>query len=310
MMQNKQMLIALILLGVISTALLLQMPDQSSGFEQEKVFPDLVLDEVAAINLVSDSLMLSLTRSEDTWVVTEKSGYPASFESLSDLLHQLVELTIAEKKTAKRDNHARLGVADKGEGAGVLVELLPQGLSLLVGDRSASQGSYFRLGGDDQVYLSDAPIVVEQDMLHWLDSTIIDVDPESIRQVSISTEGAQFLSANWDEASGALVLNDLPDDRDLRYEGVADTLGRLLINLNFLDVEPYQDGFFIDPSILKVTLSDGSMLELKTVRSGAEFWLFLDQQETRQWQYRISQSVYDDLNKTMEDMLKPLEESL
>ncbi len=309
MMQNQKLLVGLTVLAIALTGLMLQMPEQNESGGQNKALPDLVLDEVTGVELVADGATVSLKRTESGWVVEEKSAYPASFEALSELLLQLADLTIAEEKTKKPENHARLGVADSGEGAGARLTLNPGGQQLIVGESSASRGSYFRFAGEAQVYLSEQPLLLETDILSWLDTVIVNVDAESVRVVSIATEGAQYLSAGWDEASAALQVNNVPEGRELQYDGIADTLGRLLVNLRLLDVEPYQEGFFIDPTVTRVTLDNGETIEVQSVQSGEEYWVTTNTEANAGWQFRVSEFTYRELNKSLEDLLKPLEEA-
>lgn len=310
MMQNKKFLIALILLAVVATGLMLQAPNQGGSEQGETlVLPDLDLDSVSGLELSRGDEGVSLVLGPDGWQVTQKAGYPADFKNLSEFLLQLSKLRIVERKTAKPENHDRLGVADTGEGAGTSVTIKPGGEQLIVGSTSSSRGSYFRYAGDPQVYLADSSLEVNLDVLAWLDPVIINVDAETVRQVSIATKSAGYLGAAWDEESAELRLENVPADRELRYEGIADTLGRLLVNLRLLDVEPYQDGFFIDPTVTRLTLENGDLIELQTVQSGDEYWLHLGLDEKTAWQYRISEFTYRDLNKTMEDMLQPPEGS-
>jgi len=311
MMQDKRFLIALILLAVVATGLLLQGPEQGGPNQDERlVLPGLDLDAVSGLELGRGEERVSLVLGEKGWQVEQRAGYPADFENLSAFLLQLSKLKIAERKTGKPENHDRLGVADTGEGAGTSVTLIPGGQQLIVGAASSTgRGSYFRYAGDPQVYLADSSLDVEMDVLTWLDPVIINVDAGNVREVSIATQTAGYLSAAWDEESAALRVVNVPADRELRYESIGDSLGRLLVNVRLLDVEPYQDGFFIDPTVTRLTLENGEMIEVQTVQSGEEYWLHLNHDDKDAWQYRISQFSYRDLNKTMEDMLQTAEDS-
>ena len=304
MMQGQGRLIALIVLAVLATALLLRVPQQSVDDEPQRVFPGLVPDQVTTVILASDGQTFTMTRGGSGWQLEEQFGYPVDFGSLSGLLVSLSELAIAETKTAKPEHHARLGVAESGEGVGTVITLLPGGEKLILGARSASRGSFLRYVDDARVYLSDEPLEVAMEVLSWLDPVIIDVEAESVREVSIATARSEFLSAQWDDESGGLVLDNIPAGRELRYEGITDSLGRLLVNLRFLAVAPYRDDIFTDPRVSRVTLDDGEVIEWQTVQSGEDYWLHVSREPVSEWQYRVSQFTFRELNKTVEDMLK------
>ncbi|MBO6556441.1 MAG: DUF4340 domain-containing protein [Pseudomonadales bacterium] len=301
-MNQNQKLVGLILLAIAVTVMMLQNPEDSSTRETEKALPDIELAEVTSLTLASRDQTVTVTKGAGGWQVAEKHDYPADFTVLSGFLTQLSELTIAEGKTSKPENHSRLGVADSGDGEGVRITLQPGGQALVVGNELGGRGSFFRFAGEAQVYLSQQVLEMDLDPLAWIDPIVINIDSDSVRHVSIATANAGFLSASWDEESKALLINDIPEGEKLRYETIGDTLGRLLVNVRLLDVEPYMDGLFVDPTVTRMTRKNKGMIEAKTVQSGEEYWLHLSTEDA--WQYRINDSTYRDLNKTMDDVLQ------
>ena len=301
-MNQNQKLIGLILLAIAATALMLQIPEDNTTGETENALPDIELAEVTSVTLASGEQTVTVNKAAEGWQVAEKHDYPADFTVLSGFLTQLSGLTIAEKKTSKPENHARLGVADSGEGEGIRITIQPGEQTLVVGNEAGGRGNFFRVAGDPQVYLSQQALELDLDALAWVDPIIVNIDAESVREVSIATAKAGFLSAGWDEASMGLSIHNIPEGETLRYETIGDTLSRLLVNVRFLDVEPYMDGLFIDPTVTRVTLESGDVIEVQTVQSGEDYWLHLSTKDA--WQYRINDFTYRDLNKTMDDMLQ------
>ena len=304
----------LALLAVLSLLFFMQVNQPETEDEPTRILPDLVLDDVTDMIIESDDSKVTLTKSSDGWKVMEKSDYPADFEALSTLLINLSEMVIAETKTARPENHARLNVADDGEGAGTRLRLQPGGEQLIIGQSAQTRGSFFRYANDPQVYLSNEPIELETGAEEWVDPIIINVDSQAVLGVSIARHGEEPLSANRDKGTETLALDDVPEGRELQYASVADSLARLLANLRLLDVEPYREDLFTRPTVTTFKVqSNGEGEETEeirvlTIQSEGEYWLHLATPDLSPWQYRISQFTFDEMNKAVEDLLKPLDE--
>jgi hypothetical protein len=84
-----------------------------------------------------------------------------------------------------------------------------------------------------------------------------------------------------------------------------------------LDVEPYNPVIFNDPSNTRFVLNSGETIVVGTVIADGRFWMHtdreildrksLDQESLADWQFEISELTYKELNKGLEDMLKPVE---
>ncbi len=304
-----QQVIGLVVVACLATLLVVSTQRNPAEQGPQLVFTGLAdgLDEVQEIR-IKGATVTTLTRQAEGWSLVEKSGYPADIQQVSRFLLNLAALEIAETKTNRPENHARLGLMNEGPDSGVRVGLGPDIGEIIVGIDGASRGTFFRRAGDAQVYLTDVPLEVNSNPLDWLDKVVIDVAADSVREVEIGTRDAGYLRAIWDESAQALAIQNVPAGRELRYAGISDSLARMFVNLRLEDVEPYQSGFFIDPSMTRVTLVDGTEIVVSTVQSADTFWVHIDQQGLSDWQFEISEFAYGELNKTLADMLQPIEE--
>ena len=109
-----------------------------------------------------------------------------------------------------------------------------------------------------------------------------------------------LLKAVRDEKTGKMIIEDIPEGAELRYDTVADSLARIFINLRFDDVEPYRADFFREPGETSVTTSSGESRTIRSEDIDGTYWAQLDQD----WQYKVSEFTYNELNKSMQDMLK------
>ena len=315
---HKYVALGLIIAMLLVIGVLLPSEQSSPESQASRLLPDLYeqLESVSSVQVTSliDEHRVTLRRSEQGWVVSEKDDYPADFQSILELLTELAELDIAEVKTARADNHGLLQVNDQGENAGTLVVLQPVDVALIVGKSSSGKGSFVRHQKDNQVYLTDKTITVTPDLLSWVDPVAIDLDLEEVAEVSIATRQAGYLRAVRDPETKALIVQDLPEDRELKYESMVDSLGRTLVNLRFLDVMPYQPEQFKDPGMLRMTTTSGEVIRVSSVSMKSDagedrFLAHIDTEQRVAWQYEISEYNFNELNKTLEDLLTPLGEN-
>jgi len=303
-------LVGLFGIAVLLVALLFQMNPANDENTPRLVFPGLKeqLAGLTSINVASpagDSV--SVVKQQDHWVLAGKSGYKVDFSRLSGILVNLSELKIVEEKTAVSSNHARLGVAQSGSGAGTSITIFPGEHSLLVGNEAASRGSFVRYPDDPQVYLTNEWVEASADWLDWVDPVVINIEPSNIQEVSIATRSAQFLLGNRNEASGEFELLGVPEGRELKYSTVADSLTRLLVNIRMLDVEPYNPSIFDDPSNTRFVLNSGETVVVGAIIVDGRFWMHINRETLADWQFEISELTYKELTKEMEDMLQPPE---
>ena len=130
-MNRKQFLVlvlALVVLGAAGGVLLWQNMSayQASGAKiGAKLMPQLKVADVARIELRDAKARATLIRKEQWWIVQERSGYPADFKAISDLIIKLADLKIVQAETVGESLLPRVELVEpgKGEGAGTQVEL-------------------------------------------------------------------------------------------------------------------------------------------------------------------------------------------
>ena len=139
---------------------------------------------------------------------------------------------------------------------------------------------------------------------------------------------------------GELTLINPPPDRELKYPTIVSSLARMLVNLRFEDVFPYAPKQWSKYGVARVETDSGAIIEARTRRLDDQFLLhvqidtsaitgavksdpenaaadvlqdalpdelhdLLEQQKhLKKWQFVISEHVFNELNKTMDDMFK------
>jgi len=294
---------------IMMLALLFHFQGEESQEEQSLFLPELTdsLADVSEIQVrsLNGGGEVTIRRRDTLWIIVEKDDYPADFAVLAQFLNQLKELQIEELKTSRKENYSRLELADSGPGAGTHVKILPLGLTFIVGKAGAMRGSFVRRDGESQVYLTRQTIDADPDGMAWIDPVAINIDPASVVSVSIARRDAGFLRASRDETSGAMILQDIPEGRALRFETVVDGLSRSLVNLRFTDVMPFDAALFADPGVMKLSTLEDEVISVTSVEAEGRFLIHIGTPALLSWQYEVSDYHYGELNKTIEDLLKP-----
>ena len=207
------LVIALVVLGGAGLALVWQdiAAYRASGAKiGAKLLPGLKIADVAEFRLQNPKHQVTLARTEKTWVVQERGGYPASFQEISDLMIKLVELKVTQSEQVGASLLPRVELADpgKGEGGGTLVEFRDGSGKVLAGlvlgkkvlkkdplnplpaaKDGVPAGRYVRVVGaqDAVVVVSDPLGKAEADPGKWLNRDFFKAD--RIRTLAAGLEG-------------------------------------------------------------------------------------------------------------------------
>ena len=223
----------------------------------------------------------TLEKRPDNWVVADKNGYVANAAKLRQALTALAEAKILEQKTANPELYGRLGVEDvtAADAAGVSVALTAQGRELptiILGNAEGSKYRYARRAGEAQSYLIDRNPDVPRAAAQWIDSVIVDVRGERVREVTITHADGEVVHIS--KASSELANFDVaavPKGRELSYPGVANVIGNALRELNLEDVEtaaaPAEQ-----PTIVEFRTFDGLIVRVTGSKRGDEDWISLE----------------------------------
>jgi hypothetical protein len=131
--------------------------------------------------------------------------------------------------------------------------------------------SYARRVGDDQSLMIAAEFDLGSDESDWLDRQVIDISSGKIFSVTVSAaEGAIFRIEKSSRDSTDFELVDMPANRELQFAGAPNAVGAALSELQLDNVEP-EDAFEAEDSesvLSRFENFDGLVIESRAWKTG------------------------------------------
>lgn len=338
-------LIVLVLLATVGRD-----PGTAPSSSGQAFLPDLAgaLGDIERVTVVkaSGETVATLEKRSESWVVADKSAYPANVAKLSQALTALGEAKILEQKTANAELYGRLGVEDVtgADAAGISLAIAAAGRELatvILGNAEGGRYRYVRRAGEAQSYLVDKNPDVPRTAAQWLDSQIVDVRGDRVKEVTITHADGEVLRIS--KASSELTnydVADVPAGRELLYPGAANVIGNGLRELALEDVAPAAGATVESPTVVEFRTFDGLVVRITGTKTADETWIALEARaepgdaaaapaapaaegapapapadpaaeaarinaKVGAWRYKIASFQYDQLTRRMSDLLKP-----
>lgn len=334
---NKQnsILIALALV-IIAGVLLFAEDNRTSEFKSELVFPELIrfLPDVNNVRIENNNgtVIEAVKTAAGDWYAANKKDYPIDVDNIVSLLNDLAKASLDEAKTQKPENFSKLGISalknpDSKAQKVTLVHADKQ-WELLVGSVSTSgAGTYIRKPEETQSWLTRSRLDLPDNDSDWLREDILDITVSDISSIQ-RTDGdswlisvSQEVGENEDQTdvieeaatpnNEKWVLQEKPDDRELKYKGVLSGFVEDMVGLSFSALEEQlPDGSDTVASFL-ITLNDGKMITLTLSQVEQEYFASLQSDELvaywENWHYKLTSYAGGQLLKNKEDFLQELE---
>jgi hypothetical protein len=239
------------------------------------------LNDVERVGIVKagGEAVATLEKRENTWVVANKSDYPADVAKLRQSLRALAEAKIREVKTANPEFYDRLGVVDAADSkaTGVAVSITVPGKefgTVILGNTEGAKQRYARRASEPQSYLIDRDPEVPKNASQWLEARILDVRGDRVREVTIRHADGETVTVSKASADAAnFDVAATPKGRELLYPGVANVIGSSLRELNLEDVERAEGAAGERPVHVEFKTFDGLVVRATGTQRGDEKWL-------------------------------------
>jgi hypothetical protein len=238
--------------------------------------------ERVTVTKANGETVATLEKRPDNWVVSDKHGYVANAGKLRQALTALGEARILEQKTANAELYSRLGVEDVAgaEATGISVALTAAGRELptvILGNAEGAKFRYARRAGEAQSFLIDRNPDVPRAAGQWVESQIVDVRSDRVRELTIThADGETLRISKTGPELANFEVADVPNGRELSYPGVANVSGNALRELNLEDVEPADTARAGEATQVELKTFDGLVVKISGVERDNEAWITLE----------------------------------
>ena len=322
-------LTALLAAGAVLIAIALWVssrnPSAGVGSANQPVLPGLEHD-VNAITQVKlakgDGSHATLEKRASDWIVAER-GYPADSSRVRKLLLDLANLKVLEEKTSDPANYADIGVEDVSspKASGTRIDLVEAGktVSLVVGKLSGTDGTFVRVAGAKQSALASPQITPDADPRRWLDSTLIELPQNRIKDVAVKAAAGPAYTVTRASATEAdFIVPALPKGRELTSPRAPDSVAGALASLSLDDVRK-AGGPGTDPAQATFETFDGLKVDVTGRKDGDNRYIALSAESTAKgtadeakglnarlggWEVEIPAYQYDAIFQPLDGLLK------
>jgi hypothetical protein len=238
--------------------------------------------ERVTVTKANGETVATLEKRPDNWIVSDKHDYIANASKLRQALTALGEARILEQKTANAELYRRLGVEDvtTADATGISVALSAPGRELptiILGNAEGAKYRYARRAGEAQSVLIDRNPDVPRVAAQWVDSSVVDVRSERVREVTITHADGEIVRISRPQPELAnFEVTGVPNGRELSYPGVANVIGNALRELNLEDVEPVGTAPVEQATLVEYRTFDGLVVRITGVERNDESWISLE----------------------------------
>jgi hypothetical protein len=277
---------------VLVAAIIAVNKEQSSVVNKqagEYLFPGLEskINDVAKIEVVKGEDHVTIEHKDDRWQIAEKDDYPADLSKIKEVVMKIAAFTTVEAKTKKPDNFGKLNVEDPtGENAKsvevTLKDKAGKELASVIVGRMESGGfttvgqdkTYVRKAKDNQVWLVNGGLVVNETPSNWVTEQILNIDSSRVKKVAITRKGSKAVIIQKDKpGNGDFVLTDIPKGKLAKSQAELTQVARAMERLRMLDVQK-ADGFaFPDDKTITTEMQtfDGLVITASTLKQSGNY---------------------------------------
>ena len=270
-----------------------------------------------------DGTKTTLKKGASDWVVAERA-YPADSGKVRKLLLDLAALDVVEEKTRVAANYPQLGVEDTHlpQATGTLIEAISPAktYSVIAGKSAGVKTGYVRVAGLPQSVLATPMLTPDADPRRWLDTKLIDIPQERIREFVVKpAEGPSYTASRDKKETTDFTVTPIPKGRELSSPAAADPIAGSLASLTIDDVQhvPASPPAKISHTVFRTF--DGLELDVAGHKDGTKTLIAITPRSTAKetqaeaktlttqlqgWEFEVPSYKYDGMFRSLDDLLK------
>jgi hypothetical protein len=268
------------------------------------------------------------------WGLADKGNYPVLDGLIRPVIGGLSALHTIEAKTDRAKLYDRIEVEEPGtskEAKSKLIELANANgasiVKLIIGRRrpdpvgGGGDAIYIRKPEDERAWLAQPAFDLPADWTGWIDRTIVEIDPDKIKSLTMTPTGGPKLVLERDKPEDKLAIHDLPKDATTRSETPGIDISNQLRRLDLQDVRTAAevttpvsataeivtfDG--LNATVAFYDQPDGSSWVEVTAKGEGDAAKDADGivKRTKGWAYKIPAQPAKLLQSTLADLLTPV----
>jgi len=285
--------------------------------------------------------VVTVHRQGEQWTVAERAEYPADVAKLRKLLLALGDAKLSEEKTSDPANYSIIGVEDptKAGASGAQIELVAKdGKHDVIVGKPVEQGNFVRRAGEKTSYVAEPGISIEAEPRFWIDTRLLDIPADQIQSIQLKPEtGPGYTLRRVTEAakpadvkgstpnaappapaapapapppSNKFVLDGVPSGREAAVSQALAPSSSMLSNLTDDDVAPIANVDFSKPSIVTVTLADGSVITFAGTAAGEKRWIQVAAPKDASLSAKANGRAFEIATYRYDEIFRPLEQLL
>jgi hypothetical protein len=246
----------------------------------EPMFPGLAdaLTKAASIRVEGPAAIVTLDKdASGTWVVADRSNYPANPDGVRAIANSLAQLTLIERRTADPARHAALDLTtgENGSGHAVTIQAADGStIAALIAGKvqlpavGATPGTlYVRKAGEDQTWLARGGFAFPASVGATLDKTLFAIAPARIKSVTFAPAGKKtYAISRATPETKDFTLDTIPDGKQANTPALGAPAGAFaaptfedVLKSDAVKTEGASVSTFrtFDGLVLKVTLATG-----------------------------------------------------
>ena len=303
--------------------------NQSGGSEGAALLPGLgrELDTVTQISVRKGGAdpAVIVHKTAGAWTIAERGDYPADVAKLRKLLVNLSSAKIVETKTADPKNFAIIGVEDPtqpGAAGSQLEWTTPSGAHSVIIGKAVGEGNFVRRGGENQSYIVEPGIVVDADPHSWIEAKLLDIAVTDIQSLALTSPAGPNYALHRvaavdkavaaDKAAGpsAFTLDTIPAGRKAADAQSIAPSPSAFSNITAEDVTASADLDFSKPTLVTLTMTDGSVITLTGVVAGDKHWLLVSSDKDKALTAKSTGRAFEIAGYRFDGIFRPLEQLL